>query len=391
MTHSGPCPEMVVRPSEGPAIHDARYAIADTSQMLSPSLVIFRDLVEANLAEMIRIAGSPNRLRPHCKTHKMREVVELELARSITRHKCATIAEAEMLAEAGVQDIFWAYNPVGPNIGRVARFVQKYPHVKLAVTGDHPGPIAMLAGQLAAAGKSVDVLLDIDCGQHRTGRPIGPAAHDLYQQIARMPGITPGGLHLYDGHNHQKDVAQRRVAVHAIWKLAAEFRNQLVADGLSVPRIVAGGTASFPIFAAIYDPAIELSPGTIVFHDWGYSDSFPDLAFTPAAMMLTRVISRPTENRVTLDLGYKAVASDPPAGNRVIFPAVPDAKAVLQNEEHLVIETSQADRFQPGDELLATPRHICPTSALHKEVYVVSGGRLVGTWSVAARDRMLTI
>jgi D-serine deaminase-like pyridoxal phosphate-dependent protein len=391
MTHSGPCPEIVVRPSAGPAVPDARYAIADTSQMLSPSLVVFRDLVEGNLAEMIRIAGSPNRLRPHCKTHKMREVVELELARSITRHKCATIAEAEMLAEAGVQDIFWAYNPVGPNIGRVARFVQKYPHVKLAVTGDHPGPIAMLAGQLAAAGKSVDVLLDIDCGQHRTGRPIGPAAHDLYQKIARMPGITPGGLHLYDGHNHQKDVAQRRVAVHAIWKLAAEFRDQLVADGLSVPRIVAGGTASFPIFAAIYDPAIELSPGTIVFHDWGYSDSFPDLAFTPAAMMLTRVISRPTDDRVTLDLGYKAVASDPPAGNRVMFPTIPDAKAVLQNEEHLVIETAQADRFQPGDELLAIPRHICPTSALHKEVYVVSGGRLVGTWSVAARDRMLTI
>lgn len=391
MIQSGNSPETLVRPSAGPAIQDPRYAIADTSQMLSPSLVIFRDLVEANLAEMIRIAGGPHRLRPHCKTHKMREVVELELGRGITRHKCATIAEAEMLADAGVKDIFWAYNPVGPNVGRVVRFVQKYPHVKLAVTGDHPGPISMLASQLAAAGKSIEVVLDIDCGQHRTGRPIGPSAHKLYQQIARMKGITPGGLHLYDGHNHQKDVAQRRAAVHAIWKSAAEFRDQLVADGLSVPRIVAGGTASFPIFAAIDDPAIELSPGTIVFHDWGYSDSFPDLAFTPAAMMLTRVISRPTDDRVTLDLGYKAVASDPPAGHRVIFPSVPDAKAVLQNEEHLVLETSQAGEFQPGDELLAIPRHICPTSALHKEVYVVSGGRMIGTWAVASRDRMLTI
>jgi D-serine deaminase-like pyridoxal phosphate-dependent protein len=391
MMQIGDYPEIVVRPSEVPAVPDARYAIADTSQMLSPSLVIFRDLVEANLAEMIRIAGAPNRLRPHCKTHKMREVVELELACGITRHKCATIAEAEMLAETGVKDIFWAYNPVGPNIGRVVRFVQKYPHVKLAVTGDHPSPISILANALADADKSIEVLLDIDCGQHRTGRPIGPSARWLYQKIAAMAGITPGGLHVYDGHNHQKDVAQRRAAVHAIWQSAAEFRDQLVADGLSVPRIVAGGTASFPIFAAIDDPAIELSPGTIVFHDWGYSDSFPDLAFTPAAMMLTRVISRPTENRVTLDLGYKAVASDPPAGNRMIFPAVPDAKSVLQNEEHLVIETSQADRFQPGDELLAIPRHICPTSALHKDVYVVSGGRLIGMWAVASRDRVLTI
>ena len=153
----------------------------------------------------------------------------------------------------------------------------------------------------------------------------------------------------------------------AVWKPAAAFRDELVAAGLSVPRIVAGGTASFPIFAEIDDPAIELSPGTIVFHDWGYGDTFPDLQFTPAALLLTRVISRPTADRVTLDLGYKAVASDPPAGNRVRFPDLPDAKAVLQNEEHLVIETSQAERFQPGDELLAIPAahlpHLRPAQA----------------------------
>ena len=127
---------------------DARYSIADTSEILSPGLVIFRDLVEANIAEMIRIAGSPERLRPHCKTHKMREVTELQLVRGIKRHKCATIAEAEMLAEAGVKDIFWAYNPVGPNIRRVVRFVEKYPHVKFSVTGDHPSPISILAQAL---------------------------------------------------------------------------------------------------------------------------------------------------------------------------------------------------------------------------------------------------
>ena len=94
---------------------------------------------------------------------------------------------------------------------------------------------------------------------------------------------------------------------------------------------------------------------------------------------------------MTLDLGYKAVASDPPAGNRLRIIDLPDAKAVLQNEEHLVIETSQAGRFQPGDELLAMPRHVCPTCALHQQVTVVAGGRVVGTWKVAARDRQLTI
>lgn len=370
---------------------DTRYQIDDTSSLLSPSLVIFRDLVEANLAEMVRIAGSPARLRPHCKTHKMREIIELQLARGITKHKAATMAEVEMLAQAGVKDIFWAYNPVGPNIGRVAAFVQEYPDVRLSVTGDHPRPIAQFAEAIAPTGQTVEVLLDIDSGMHRTGMACGPQARKLYEQIVASQGLRPGGFHLYDGQNNQKDPAERRTAVEAVYKTAAAFRDELVAAGFPVPRIVAGGTASFPIYSRIKDPTLELSPGTIVLHDWGYSDMYPDLAFTPAAMLLTRVISRPTENRVTLDLGYKAVASDPPASNRLRFPDLPDAKAILQNEEHLVIETAEADRFLPGDQLWAIPRHICPTSALHKDVYVVSDGRIVGKWQVAARDRVLTI
>ncbi|MDA0284840.1 MAG: hypothetical protein O3B86_15955 [Planctomycetota bacterium] len=107
--------------------------------------------------------------------------------------------------------------------------------------------------------------------------------------------------------------------------------------------------------------------------------------------MLTRVISRPTPTRITLDIGYKAVASDPPAGERLIFPDLPEAELVLQNEEHLVLETSRAGEFEPGDELLAIPRHICPTSALHRAAYVVSGGEVVGQWVIASRDRWITI
>jgi D-serine deaminase-like pyridoxal phosphate-dependent protein len=368
-----------------------RYAIADTSEIFSPSMIVFRDLVDSNLAQMVRIARDPKRLRPHCKTHKMREIIALQLAAGITRHKCATVAEAEMLAGAGVRDIFLAYNPVGPNVRRVVRLAEKFPQVRLAVTADHPAPLAALGQAASAAGKSIEVLLDIDSGQHRTGIAVGPRARELYQQFAATKGVVPGGFHLYDGQNHQKDIAERRAAVLAGYEPAAKLRDELVATGIPVPRIVAGGTASFPIFAALDDPALELSPGTIIFNDAGYGEMFPDLEFTPAALLLTRVISRPTANRVTCDLGYKAVASDPPAGNRLFFPDLPDAKAVLQNEEHLVLETSQAERFQPGDELFAIPRHVCPTSALHKFVYVVSAGKLVGTWEVSARDRMLTV
>jgi D-serine deaminase-like pyridoxal phosphate-dependent protein len=75
----------------------------------------------------------------------------------------------------------------------------------------------------------------------------------------------------------------------------------------------------------------------------------------------------------------------------VTFPDLPDAKQVLQNEEHLVLETSRANEFQPGDELMAIPRHICPTCALHRAIFVISGGQLVDQWEIASRDRWLTI
>jgi D-serine deaminase-like pyridoxal phosphate-dependent protein len=355
-------------------------------------MIVFRGLVESNLREMVRIAGNPVRLRPHCKTHKMPAVTKLQLAAGITKHKAATIAEAEMLAGAGVKDIVLAYNPVGPNIGRVIKFKQQFPQVKLAVTADHPRPVEELGQAASSANVQVEVLLDIDSGQHRTGLPAtSPQAKELYQTIAKTKGLIPGGFHLYDGQNHQADLSERKQAVVACWEPAKSLRDELVAAGQKVPRILCGGTGSFPIFAAMDDPTIELSPGTITFHDAGYREIFPDLKFTPAALLLTRVISRPTPNRVTLDLGYKAVASDPPAGKRLIFPDLPDAIAVLQNEEHLVIETSRANEFQPGDELFAIPRHVCPTSALHKSVYVVAGGRLSETWDVVARDRVLTV
>ena len=111
----------------------------------------------------------------------------------------------------------------------------------------------------------------------------------------------------------------------------------------------------------------------------------------PAALLLTRVISCPTPTRVTLDLGYKAVSGDQPEGRRLEFPDLPDARQVLQNEEHLCVETERAGDFQPGDELLAIPRHICPTTALHRQVVVVTGGKVTDRWDVVARDRQLTI
>lgn len=370
---------------------DAVYAIADTSNIFSPALVVYRDLVIANLKKMIAIAGDVSRLRPHCKTHKMPAVTRIELSLGITKHKCATLAEAEMLADCGVKDIFLAYNLVGPNIGRAVKFLKRYPDVRLAVTADDATMIQELSEAVHAVGATIRVLLDIDTGMHRTGIAPGPQATELYQRIIDSPGLEPGGFHLYDGHNHQTDLEERTRAVMAVWEPAVRLKTEFEQKGWPVPAIVCGGTPTFPVFAKLKDPSIELAPGTCVLHDSGYGDALPDMDFKPAVVMLTRVISRPTPDRVTCDLGNKSVASDPPRGQRVTFPDLPDAVQVLHNEEHLVLQTPLANNYQPGDELYAIPKHICPTCAVHRQAYVIENGQFVEMWDVTARDRRLTI
>jgi D-serine deaminase-like pyridoxal phosphate-dependent protein len=371
---------------------NASYALDGTAALLSPGLLFFKDIIERNLAACVRIAGSPERLRPHVKTHKTREIVRLELAAGITRHKCATIAEAEMLASCGAPDVLIAYNLVGPHCTRLAKLLQAYPATEFSVLADHPLGLDMLSRAMRRAGQTVDVLLDLNVGQHRTGIAPGPGAAVLYAQIERLEGLRPGGLHVYDGHNRQENQAERAAAVKEQLEPVLALRCRLDELGLPVPRLVLGGTPTFPIHARMQEPGVECSPGTFVLHDSGYGNRFADLAdFMPAALLLTRVVSRPAPQRVTLDLGTKAVASDPPAGKRCVLLDFPEYEAVIHNEEHFVVETARAEQYSPGDEVFAIPSHICPTCALHKQAYVVVGGAVRETWDIVARDRVLTV
>ncbi len=368
------------------------YVLKDPSQVNSPSLLFYKSLIARNIKAMVERVGSPARLRPHVKTHKTRQIVQMEREAGITKQKCATIAEAEMLAQCHVADIMLSYPMVGPNCERFANLVKKYPLSRISVIADSATGIQQLSNALGKAHVAVDVLLDINVGQNRTGVSVGPKARELYEMLDRLPGLRPGGFHVYDGHNHQHPLEERKAAVEKLLEPVLAMRTTFVKAGLPVLRMVVGGTPTFPVFATMEIAGGECSPGTCVLNDFNYGQWFQDLnEFTPAALLLTRVISRPAANRVTFDLGYKAVASDPPAGKRCTMLDMPDAVAVLHNEEHLVIETPDAERFQPGDVAYAMPAHVCPTCALHQFAYVVEDGKVVDQWEIASRNRMLTV
>ena len=365
------------------------YVLNDPSALLSPSLLIFRPILVKNLEAMIGMAGGAERLRPHVKTHKMAEVVRLSEEMGIHKHKCATIAEAEMIAAAGGNDVLIAYPLVGPNVKRLAKLAKAYPLTTFRTLVDHPESAKALSAGLEGVEKPIPILIDLEVGMGRTG--IAPeSALELVELVASLPNLEFDGLHAYDGHIHETDLEERRRLVKAGVERTLKLRDRIEAKGIPVNRLVMGGTPSFPVHATLDAPGVELSPGTSAFHDVSYATKFPDLPYTPAAVVLTRVISRPGPDSICLDLGHKAVAADP-AGPRVALLGVPDATLGKQNEEHLVVTTPHADAFPPGTPVLAIPMHICPTFALHRRAYVIDNGEVVAEWEVTARDRVLTI
>src|SRR5262245_42279155 len=277
---------------------DPRYEIHDCSELLSPSLLVYRDLVRDNLQRMIAVARGARRLRPHVKTHKMAAVVKMAGDMGIHKHKCATIAETEMVAAAGGSDALLAYPLVGPNVRRFARLIRGYPTTIFRAIVDNPDSARALSQAAAGLEKPVPVLVDLEIGMGRTGIDPGDAAAELYGLVATLPNLMLDGLHAYDGQIHDTNLDERRKAVRSGQEKVLSLRDRLMRQGLPVQRIVIGGTPSFPIHAELELPGLEISPGTIVLQDHGYASTYPDLPFVPAALRLTRLVTHPSTDRL---------------------------------------------------------------------------------------------
>ncbi len=362
------------------------WAVENAAELESPGLLVYPERVEENIRRMVAIAGDPTRLRPHVKTHKLPQVTARQLAAGINKFKAATIAEAEMAAGAGAAEVLLSYQPVGPNVRRLLELIDAFPRTTFACLLDDLDTARTLSSRAAGRNKTVNVLLDIDCGQHRTGVDPGQNAIELFRELARLPGLVASGLHAYDGHIHTSDPGQRERECEDAFAPVAALRDRLLGLGFPVETMVVGGTPTFPYHARRAE--VECSPGTCVLWDFGYESQFPDLNFLPAALVLTRVISKPGNNRLCLDLGHKAVASENPPP-RVRLLNDPQARAISHSEEHLVIETDRAAAAKVGDCWYGIPWHICPTVALHAQAVAVRQGRAVETWRIEARDRHL--
>ncbi len=360
------------------------YAVENADAVASPALLIYPDRVQENIRQTVRVAGDPVRLWPHVKTHKMRAVTDKLLAAGIRSFKCATLKEARMLAEAGTAlgepiNVLIAYALVGPAVVQLAQLRAEFPAVRFACLVDNRASAGRLSDAFAA--NPLDVFLDLNVGMNRTG--IKPtAAPELYQFCAALPGVRVAGLHAYDGHIRDTDVAERARRADASFALADGVRQAIIDVGGPTLPLIMGGTPSFPCHARRTD--VLLSPGTFVFWDAGYGQTLPDLPFVWAAVLLMRVISVIDEQTLCLDLGHKSVAAENPLP-RVVFLNEPDAQPIGQSEEHLVVRIANAHRYTPGDVWYGVPIHICPTVNLYDSVSVIADNQFIDTWPVTAR------
>lgn len=372
--------------------------IANLADAPSPALLFDADAIGRNFDLMLRIVGGdPTKLRPHIKTHKCREILELQRGLGITQVKAATIAEAELSALAGMTDVLLAYPLVGPNIDRLLRLAEAYPGVRFSALVDCPEALDAFDGPLRARDGDgpVELFVDLDCGMHRTGVAPGAPAVALARELAARPGLRFAGLHAYDGHIHDGPLEARREQFEAAMALVDETLAAIESEVGPVPLLVAGGSPTFALHAAriASDPRPrQCSPGTTVLWDCGYGDNYSDLPFEPAALLLTRVVSHPGAGRLCLDLGHKAVAAENPIDRRVRIREIPGATFLSQSEEHLVVGVEDASAWPVGTPLVGVTKHVCPTVALHQEALVLRDGRLTGeAWRIEARDRRITV
>ena len=362
------------------------YLIDKIETLDTPFLALYKDRMEKNIRMAISMVKDPARLRPHVKTNKIAEACRMMMEAGISKFKCATIAEAEMLGMIKAKDVLLAYQPVGPKAARLLALAKQYPETGFSCVVDDTQAAAHLSELFLAAGKRLPVYIDLNTGMNRTGiLPANAAA--LFDALQPLKGIEVTGVHLYDGHLTETNIRQRQLdsdkgfdeAMKAVAVMEQKINGALT--------VVAGGS---PTFSTHVGRDVECSPGTFVFWDWGYKTKYPDAPFEYAALVVARVISIVNKDTITLDLGYKAVAAESPFP-RVYFLNAPEAQAVSQSEEHLVLKVADSGIYKTGDTLYGTPLHICPSVALYEKATVIEDHKIIASWKVIARDRSITI
>uniref|UniRef100_UPI0035CA7083 DSD1 family PLP-dependent enzyme n=1 Tax=uncultured Sphingomonas sp. TaxID=158754 RepID=UPI0035CA7083 len=362
------------------------------SQLNTPALIVKRDALERNIGSMAAFCRDKQvQLRPHAKTHKCVEIAQRQLEAGAIGICCAKLGEAEALAEGGLASSILLTSPIvsAPAIARLVA-LQSYAADLMCVV-DHPSNVQTLDRAFSKAGRTLQVLIDIDPGFQRTGVASAEAAVGLLRAIEAAPALRLVGVQFYCGqHQHIRSFEDRRVSVTERVAFAKDIVAALRGAGAPIGVITGGGTGTHRIDAELAF-FTELQAGSYIFMDNEYleCDLVGDGSGSPFQISLfvdATVISANTPGRVTIDAGIKALATD--AGIPAVAAGAPcEACYQFMGDEHgaLVLEGDTLPAL--GERVTLVTSHCDPTVNLHAAFHVVSGDTLVALWPISARGR----
>ena len=357
----------------------------------TPALIVDIDKLQHNISDMADFAVANNiRLRPHAKTHKTPQIGLMQLEAGAAGLTVAKLSEAEVFMGAGCNEILVAYPLVGA--GKHRRLVELCERANITTVADHPEIAVSLARSMQANGVELPVMVEVDTGLRRCGVLPGQPALDLALQIARLPGLRFAGLLTHEGHAQLAGTPEKvRVTGLSAGEMMAETAELMRRSGLEVPIISVGLTATAKITATVAGVS-ETRPGIYVFYDRSevlHQVVTPDRC---AARVLATVATRPVADRIILDAGTKALASDkagisPPVAGHGIVVGHADWDLKSLSEEHGAVAIPPDDPVVIGERVEIIPNHICPVVNLFDAMYITRGDEVIDQWTVAARGR----
>jgi D-serine deaminase-like pyridoxal phosphate-dependent protein len=345
----------------------------------TPYLAVDVDVLDANIARMEdRATDRGLALRPHVKTHKSPEIARRQVAAGATGITVATLAEAEVFVEAGFPDVFIAY-PLWVDAGRGARLRALAERADLRLGVDSAEGARMVARH--AGHDTVDVLVEVDSGHHRTG--VRPDEAGVVAEAATDAGLQVRGVFTFPGHSYAPGQVRGAAADEAAaLRIAAD---SLRSAGLD-PDVVSGGSTPS---AASSDGTVltEMRPGVYVFNDAQQVELGTCRPTDVALVAYATVVSR-SGNRAVVDAGGKVLGADRAVWSTGCgrLPDHLDARVVALSEHHATIAFPDGEEPPPlGQVVRVMPNHVCAAVNLVDELVIVRQGNVIDSWPVAAR------
>jgi D-serine deaminase-like pyridoxal phosphate-dependent protein len=368
---------------------DPSYGVSNVEDVLTPALVLYPDLIAANIERTIELlGGDAGRWRVHIKTAKLGYTLRLLVERGVRNFKCATTLEMLVACQSGATDVLLAYPAMGANARRAREIAEQFPEVRISVLAENEEQVRQWHKSRAG------IFLDINPGMNRTGIEQSDAGRVVTLTHAIIDaGLEFRGLHYYDGQYGGLAEPERTQAAHRGYDRLLGIVSELERSDMHVPEVITSGTPTFPCSLSFQgfrcrNFVHRVSPGTVVYCDATSLQELPrEYGYRPAVLVMTRVVSHPRAGIVTCDAGHKAVSADAGVPTCMVV-GHPELTPLSPSEEHLPLAVAEGSVGpQIGSALFLLPRHICPTVNNFDDALLVRNGKVEAVENVSARGR----